>query len=86
MTAGSGCSGRCVVADGDIYDRFNDAIHEAADARAVLEIVGEWLDAFYGPVEDYDGGARGMTQLDHGHEEYEARMAMAAAVREYLGQ
>lgn len=47
----------------------------------VLNIVRDWLDAYYGEVEDYGHGNRAMTQLDHGHEEYEARMDVAMAVR-----
>jgi hypothetical protein len=45
-----------------------------------LAPVLDWLDEFYGPVEHYSEYAS-MVQLDHGNEEYEARMKMAEAVR-----
>jgi len=51
-------------------------------AEAAVGVVRTWLDRYYGPIEVYGDGLRGMDQYDHGTEEYEARIAMAAAVRE----
>ena len=51
--------------------------------RDVLAAALEW-ETFYGEVTDYGGGERGMTQLDHGHDEYEARMTLIAALRAAL--
>jgi len=56
----------------------------------VLRDALDWLDEFYGPVEVYDWQPlkgkvmRGMVQLDHGDEEYEARMDVAAKVRAFF--
>lgn len=60
-----------------LYDRL-------MAAEAVIIVVAEWLNDFYGSVETYDDGNRGMTQLDHGHEEYEARIEVAVAVQGHL--
>jgi hypothetical protein len=53
----------------------------ARRSEAVVGVVRAWLDRYYGPIEVYDDGLRGMDQWDHGTEEYEARIAVAAAVR-----
>ena len=57
---------------------------DARSAEGVLARVLDWLDEYYAEVEVYTGGERGMVQLDHGHAEYEARMDVAAAVREWF--
>jgi hypothetical protein len=56
----------------------------SAEAVVILGHVYRWLDDYYGPIEEYSSGNRGMVQLDHGHEEYEARVAIAAKVRGYF--
>lgn len=59
-------------------------------ALYVLKEVLDWLDEFYGPVEVFEFQPiegkiiRGMMQLDHGDEEYEARMDVAEKVRGFF--
>jgi hypothetical protein len=57
---------------------------EDLERHARLEALApvlDWLDVYYGPIEVFHDGQRGMVQLSHGHEEYGARMDMAEAVR-----
>ena len=58
------------------------AHEEFARLRKIEEAARALFDGFYGPLVTYEGGHRGMTQLDHGYEEYEARMDLRAALGE----
>jgi hypothetical protein len=48
----------------------------------LLDVAARW-ETFYGEI-GTDGRDRWMTQLDHGHEEYEVRMELIAAIRAAL--
>ena len=50
--------------------------------RAVLDAAADW-ETYYGDI-DTDGEESWMTQLDHGHEEYEVRITVMAALRAAL--
>lgn len=52
--------------------------------KVIAEVAEEWL-SNYGEVETYFHGERGCVQFDHGHEEYEKRMDLIVALREWLG-
>jgi len=66
------------------------AIEDEAEARAsldverlaLLNVAARW-ETFYDEI-DTNGTERWMTQLDHGHEEYEVRIEMMAALRAAL--
>jgi len=59
------------------------SVTELPEFIALLRALSEW-ELSYGEITDYGGGERGMTQLDHGHDEYEARMTVVAALRRLL--
>jgi hypothetical protein len=58
---------------------------KALEARhaALVAAAREWSE-FYDEIIEFDNGERGMVQLDHGHDEYEARMVVMAALRAAL--
>ena len=48
--------------------------------RDLIEALAAWSE-FYDDIHSFDDGERYMTQLDHGHDEYEARLRVMAAAR-----
>lgn len=55
---------------------------EIARLRRIEEAARALFDNFYGPIETWENGERSMVQCDHGYEEYEARIALRAALEE----
>ena len=72
--------------EGQKWDAFPRGYDPEAEARApllaLLDVAARW-ETFYGEI-DTDGTERWMTQLDHGHEEYEVRIELMAALRAAL--
>jgi hypothetical protein len=55
-----------------------------AGMAALLQALDDWQ-TFYGTVDDYGDDERHMTQLEHGHDEYMARIAVVEAARAVIG-